>query len=483
MTASRINPGFAAAALLALLLGYGAAEFGPKLLLLAVATPCALLLMARPQWCFWLLVASIPVTVELGSGVTVTKLLVPLVIASVLVNAVMRRCPWPNPIGSVTAVTGTVFFAVVGLSVVLATLGTNASFDSIRANRELGAYATRMLLFVLTLSMLRSDNDVRNVSIAIVVAAVVEALVVIAQVHFRLVLPGDWRAAAISNVEGTTGDFRAEGTTAHPIYLAGYLQMVLPFAVLVPLRAKPLGRIIAVVCCALLLYAWSLAVSRSSMLGIVAMVATALCVWSRVGRALVLSAAVVFLLALAAHGWNLTDLAQTIEQLRHFGQGLRADQLQSTASSLQFRLESSAGGWNLFLANPFTGVGLGQAIHVYMAYLPAWATSPFHPQDIHNAFLGVAAETGFLGLGALLALWGLALRGIHAAWNDAVLGAYARTLLVVLVGQAVFLALTPMVRDMWFTVPLGAALGQIMQTRMRARTEAGAKAVPSAVIA
>ena len=68
MTASRINPGFAAAALLALLLGYGAAEFGPKLLLLAVATPCALLLMARPQWCFWLLVASIPVTVEYEGG-------------------------------------------------------------------------------------------------------------------------------------------------------------------------------------------------------------------------------------------------------------------------------------------------------------------------------------------------------------------------------------------------------------------------------
>ncbi|MDO9316067.1 MAG: O-antigen ligase family protein [Burkholderiaceae bacterium] len=473
MTALRIQPGTLLAAGLAVGLGFAAAELGTKALALVIAAPCAVLLLAQPRWSFWLLIASIPVTVDFGSGLTVTRLVIPLVVASIVGNAILRRCPWPNPVGSPAALTGTLFFVAIALSVATASLMHGALVDGVRVNKEFTGYVTRMVLFLLTLGMVRSDEDVRDVTRVMVIAGVIEALVVMAQVHFRLVLPGDWRSTAINNVEGTSGDFRAEGTTPHPIYLAGYLQMVLPFAMLVGLQARLGGRLLALGAVALLMYAWSAAVSRSSMLGLVAMAATALCIWSRVGRALVIGCAVALVLALAVHGWSLTDLAQTIEHLRNFGSHLRADQLTSSAGSLQFRMESSVGGWNLFLAHPLTGVGLGQALYVYMAFLPIWADSPFHPQDIHNAFVGVAAEAGLLALLTLLALWAFALRGVQAAWRDPVLGPYARTLLVVLVGQLVFVCLTPMVRDMWFTVAFGAALGQIMKHKVRTRPAEG----------
>lgn len=468
MTALRIPTGTLAAGALAVGLGFAAAQMGSKTLALVIAAPCVLLLLARPQWSFWLLVASIPVTVDFGSGLTVTRLVIPLVVASILCNAVLRRCPWPNPLGSPAALTGALFFLAIGLSVVMASVLHGSSVDGVRVNKELTGYLTRLVLFMLTLAMVRRDSDVRAVTWVMVIAGVVEALVVVAQVHFRLVLPGDWRSTAISNVEATSGDFRAEGTTPHPIYLAGYLQMVLPFALLLAWQARLGTRLLVWAGVALLMYAWSAAVSRSSMLGLVAMAAAALCIWSRAGRALVVAGAIAFVLALSAHGWSLTDLAQTIEQLRNFGSNLRADQITSSAGSLQFRMESSIGGWNLFLAQPLTGAGLGQALYAYVAHLPAWASSPFHPQDIHNAFIGVAADAGFFALALLVALWVLTLRGIRAAWSDPVLGPYARTLLVVLIGQFVFLCLNPMVRDMWFTLALGAAFGQIMKHKATA---------------
>lgn len=463
MSPLRLHPGLPAAALLSVGLGFASAELGPRALAAVIALPCALLLLMQPRWSFWALIASIPVTVDFGSGITVTRVLLPLVIVSIVGNALLRRCAWPNPFGSPPALAGTLFFCAIALSAVTARALHGSFADGERINKELTAYLTRAVLYMLTLSMLRTPGDVRSAIRVLVVAGVAEALVVMAQVHLRLVLPGDWRSTAVNNIEGTSGAFRAEGTTPHPIYLAGYLQMVLPFAVLLALQARLGVRLLLAGCIALMLYAWSAAVSRSSMLGLVAMAAVVMCIASRLGRAIVVGAVIAAVLALSAHGWSVTDLADTIGRLRHFGSGLRADQLTSTAGSLQFRLESWLGGWGVFLAYPFTGAGLGQAFHVYQPYLPGWAESPFHPQDIHNAFIGVAADVGAPGLAGLLGLWCFALAGVRAAWHDPAMGPYARALLVALLGQVVFLFMNPMVRDMWFTVGLGAALGQVMR--------------------
>lgn len=68
MTALRMQPGTLAAALLAIGLGFAASELGSKALMLGIAVPCVLLLLARPRWSFWLLIASIPVTVDFDPG-------------------------------------------------------------------------------------------------------------------------------------------------------------------------------------------------------------------------------------------------------------------------------------------------------------------------------------------------------------------------------------------------------------------------------
>ena len=483
MLAQRISPTIPVTVTAGILLGAAIGVVGTRALLLIAGAPVLMLLLWQPKWSFWLLVATIPVTIDFGGGLTVTRIIIPLVGLCILSNALLRRCPWPNPVGSSAARIGTLFFLSVLLALTVAWLNQTVPLDTVGLNTELAGYATRLALFFVTLSFVQRPRDVRQVLIVLVVSGVLESLIVVAQMHFRLVLPGDWRFSAWANVASTGGTFRAEGTTPHPVFLAGFLQMVLPFAVLFLLRARriilKLALAVAVV---LILYAWYAAYSRSSLVAIVLMVAVAVFLFSGWGRALVITGGLAFLVLLAAHGWSLPDLAQTFEDIRNFGAAVRRGQLTSGAGSLQFRLESSAGGWNLFMANPLFGVGLAQAIHQYLPYLPHWAVTPFHPVAIHNAFLEVAAESGIMALLFFSSLWLLAFRGVLSAWNDRRLAPYARALFIALVGQFMFVIMTPMVRDVWFTLPLAAACGQIMAARARDRQPSPLPAAPDATL-
>lgn len=465
------SPNIPIVLIVGMVLGLATGLFGLKALLLIVGAPVVLLLLLHPQWCFWLLVAAIPVTIDFGQGLTVTRVVIPVVALGILSNALIRRCPWPNPLGSTAARVGSLFFLSILLSLAVAWLTQRVPLDMLRLNKELAGYATRVAMFFVTLSFVRRPQDVRQVVLVLVLVGILEALIVVAQIHFRLVLPGDWRFSSIARVDSTEGTFRAEGTTPHPIYLAGFLQMVLPFAVLLLLRARLFWRLPLATAIALMLYAWYAAYSRSSLLALVLMLAVALYFFTRFGRAVVVIGFLGFLALLAAHAWSLPDLAQTLEEIRHFGKAVRSDQLTSVAGSLQFRIESSVGGWNLFMAHPLFGVGLAQAIHEYMQYLPGWAVSPFHPEVIHNSFFEVASENGVFALFFLLWLWFIAFRGVASAWNDPELSFYARALFVALVGQVFFLSMTPMVRDIWFTLPLAAAFGEIMTVKARKRED------------
>lgn len=467
---------------LALALGTAIALAGGKALLAIVALPVFALLLIRPELCLWVLVAVIPVTIDFGGGITVTRMVLPPILAAIFFNAAAQRCPWPNPFASQAGRTALVFMSAIGVGIVLSDAPV---FDTESFTREVSGYLTRFVLFFVTLSLVRSARDIRNVLWVLIAVSVIEALVTIAQVHFRFVLPGDWRAAAQSKIDIGNQGFRAEGTTPHPIFLAGFLQMVLPFIMLMLLRARGVARPLLAGCLLLLLYAWFNTYSRSSFIGMAVMLVAAAWLWWSFSRTLLIGAAIAFIAALAAHGWSLPDLAGTIEQIRGIGETFKRGDLYASSGSFQFRLESWAGGLNLFLEHPLTGVGLGQARFNYVPLLPDWATSEIHPEAIHNAFIEVAAEEGLFGLIPLLMLWVIAFRAIARGWNDPELGDYARALFIALLGQIAFLAFTPMVRDMWFTLALAAAMGHILQStrvresQVRDGTRNSATAIPS----
>lgn len=458
--------------LLAGALGWLVSNMGMKAPLAVAFVPLLAALVMHPRWAFWLLIASIPVTIDFGSGLTVSRVVVPLVVTSIAIAVAVRRCPPIRPLRTPAGRAASLMLASIIISAVTMRLGGDWRLDAELANKDLTAYVTRFTLFFITLMMVREERDLRNALRVLVITGALEALVVLAQVHFRLALPGDWRFSAKLNIVDSEGTFRAEGTTAHPVYLAGYLQMVLPVALLLAAQARGFERGLYAASFGLMLYAWSAAYSRSSLLGLVAMAALAAVIWSRLGRIVVVACSTLLVLGLSAHGWSVTDFAQTLEELRHIGQEVHKDQLSPVASSLQFRLESSVGGLLLFLEHPWWGVGLGQARHHYVPLLPSWAISLFHPNAIHNAFLEVASELGIIGFVAFLAIWWHALRGVALAWNHPRLAATARVMALVLTGQATLLLMTPMVRDVWFSLALTAALGAVAQSEPATRAQA-----------
>ena len=135
--------------------------------------------------------------------------------------------------------------------------------------------------------------------------------------------------------------------------------------------------------------------------------------------------------------------------------------VNEASGSWQFRIESIVGGWNLLWAHPWFGVGFGQSISHYTKYLPSWADHPFHPATIHNLFLEVGSELGIFALSAFIGLWVSAFVSLKRGLRIPELRPYAILLCSILLGQVAFLMVTPMVREIWLTLPMAIAIGQM----------------------
>ncbi len=148
-------------------------------------------------------------------------------------------------------------------------------------------------------------------------------------------------------------------------------------------------------------------------------------------------------------------------------QGLfgKAD-LNEGSGSFAFRRESIVGGWNLFWAHPWFGVGFGQAINHYVKYLPSWADHYYHPAVIHNMFLEVASELGIFSLSAFIGLWVCAFVSLKQGLKNPDVRPYAVLLSSILAGQMIFLMITPMVREIWLTLPMAMAIGYMAKNKM-----------------
>ncbi len=441
-----------------LLLGSASVALGIKSLALVAAAVAVAFMAIHPAGSLYMMVATIPMALDFGGGLTVTRITAPLALVLVFINAATRRCPWPRLLQWPEGVLAAAFIGMVLVSVSYAP-------DKALAVTELGPCAVLAALFYLTLTFTRDPRDLDRLAWILVAVALVEMLVTLAQVHYRFVMPGSWRPAALENIDVTSKGFRAEGTTAHPIFLAGFFQMALPFFFLLLWRTRHTWlRVGLVLSVPLVLYAWKSAYARSSMIGMAAMLLAAMALSSRIGRIAVLVGSAAGAALLAAYGFSVEDIIRDVDSIEVLHEMFKGADLYGSVDSFRFRIESWAGGFNLFLAHPWTGVGIGQAVTSYMPYLPGWAQSPAHPTEIHNVFIEAACELGVLALAALVGLWVLAFASLRRALRDPRLRAYAQTLLVVLVGQLAFLTFTPMVRDIWFTLPLAIALGRMART-------------------
>lgn len=454
---------FTAPTLVGAALGASVLALSTKALAMVIAGTAFATMASSAIFPYYILVATIPVQVDLLGGITVTKLITPLAIGMVMFNALVHRGPWPVIARWPSGYLAALFFVTSMVSLFLA--------EGVRGlPGEAAKIPVYGALFFLTLTFNRTAGDLRRLLWVITITGVVEALITAAQVHYGFVMPGDWRRNIGSPSEGgvegsfmsiSEGKVRAEGTTAHPIFLAGFFLMAMPCTTFLMLSEKdPWIKAVLGAMLGLMAYAWFYTFARSSIIGFVFLILVALWFHSKLVRRLSVVAIVLAITGTLSYQvlseWFQAGI-QTVESQRLFG---NAD-LNEGSGSFAFRRESIVGGWNLFQAHPWFGVGFGQAINHYVKYLPSWADHYYHPAVIHNVFLEVASELGVFALSAFIGLWVWAFVCLKRGLRIPALRPYAVLLTSILLGQITFLMITPMVREIWLTLPMAIAIGHM----------------------
>lgn len=448
------------------ILGAMSLALSTKALALLIAALIGVVMIMSSTVAYYALVASIPVQVDFLGGITVTKLIVPAVLGVVILNALIHRGPWPFVSRGPAGFFACTFLLASGTSVILA-----------QGLHQLPGEAARIpvfgSLFFLTLAFIRTPADFRRLLWVIAATGTIEALITAAQVRYGFVLPGDWRQnlgqPGEKGVDGTLsaileGKIRAEGTTAHPILLASYFLMTIPCTVcLLITEESRLKRFLLAGMAVLMCYGWYYTFARSSMIGFATMVVVAASFYSKAARTLVCVGIGIFLTGLLSYQAISGFFSTGVDAFEGQNWFEGAD-VNSASDSWQFRIESIVGGWNLFLAHPWFGVGAGQSIWNYLPYLPSWAISTSHPSTIHNIFLEVGSELGIFALGAFVGLWVWAFVCIRRAFHVSEARSYAILMWGLLLGQMSFVMITPMVREVWLTIPMAISLGYMNRT-------------------
>ncbi|MFH1266020.1 MAG: O-antigen ligase family protein [Planctomycetota bacterium] len=105
------------------------------------------------------------------------------------------------------------------------------------------------------------------------------------------------------------------------------------------------------------------------------------------------------------------------------------------AESVKLRPVLAVVAWNMFLDRPWVGCGFGQYDDEQIYYLADRSSGlrleKARPFAQHNVFLSLLAETGVVGLGLFLTLWGLWIRDAWRVWRSRAAPLWARQLVLV----------------------------------------------------
>ncbi len=193
----------------------------------------------------------------------------------------------------------------------------------------------------------------------------------------------------------------------NPDFLAGFLLLVWPVGLALYFRAgQPITKMVWILTTALSLGALFLTRSKAGILGL--------------GFGIILFL-VFFLLGTKAEGEGknqrnslLLLLGGTFLLGAYPAVQILGPLADPQNPSVVFRRQLWSGVWKMILDHPLTGVGFGTFSALYPAYRPlslmmGQTQRSYEVNDPHNWVLSWIAQTGFIGLGLLLAFWGAVL--------------------------------------------------------------------------
>src|SRR5262245_44698686 len=303
-------------------------------------------------------------------------------------------------------------FAVLYGMVILASylLADNAS----GVEKELLRHLAVMTLFYLVIRLVRTMQQLKMLVVATSLAVAVSGSIsVVEQATGRTLL----KPAAVEDEEPgrRIGASSTSATTTGQMMLAG-AGMALVLALRVPRPRKAFFLILATAGIAGMV----LANSRSaSLIGIVGLVWVLL----KLRGHRRLPAILVVSLLLAATVLPVI-VARQEQRFARFSLG--------EDYTLRRRLGYQLVGLDLVASHPLLGVGVGNFRHLYMSQAYRWMPArTLLPRDLANMYLGVATESGLLGLACFVGMLGSALLGlaqVRRSSSDPEVAAYAEAL-------------------------------------------------------
>jgi O-antigen ligase len=262
------------------------------------------------------------------------------------------------------------------------------------AFKEVIKWTEVLAVLILAVSLIPSLRVIWGIAWAMIGAGICQALL------------GYWQWIQVTGSHSASADsLRVFGTFGQPNPFAGYLN----FALLLALAFLLLGRRLQERCLAgaaavIIAFAAILADSRGAELGLAIAVILLVIVALHRERVAVLTLLIgTPLLVIAWFGHIIpSHIRESLLQQVTLGP------VDAANFSVQERLAHWVAGLRMFRAHPILGVGAGNYSAAYAHYQvsPDWFEALGHA---HNYYINAAAETGILGLLAILALVGISL--------------------------------------------------------------------------
>jgi O-antigen ligase len=324
-----------------------------------------------------------------GSVASPTEVVVAALTVAWLVKCATERIhPWR----------GIPWTAFIGFFLLAILLSVSQATDLRASARELIKWIELAVVFLAAVGMLRTRREILLSVAALVVGAVSQALLGIAQ----LALSHGPAAFAAERAF-----LRAYGSFDQPNPFAGYLNMVLPLALMLAILSG--GRMrnrwgLAALLIGLALLASE---SRGALLAGVIALSIVLGVLSRRFRSILWLATLLGLIVAwaATFGLSVGPIQRVLDSIGFTG--VDFGNVTNANFSAVERVAHWLAGVRMFAAHPLLGVGIGNYGAAYPQFHPrGWYASLDHA---HNYYINIAAEAGIIGLVAYVLLAGSAL--------------------------------------------------------------------------
>ena len=335
-----------------------------------------------------------------------------------------RRRPtgWERPI---------LFLAIFGIPVILSlTFARNMS----GAYEGLADYLKCVLIVLIITSLLHRGIALRRVIWTLIGAGIFLAIINIYQYETRTFHNSYWgfAQAELGNITGKFSDYRIAGPLGSP---NAFAQILIPLVGISFERfcneKKRTLRLIAA--CAMIACSFAIVYtfSRGALIGLAVMMAIMLFrlkLKPTIFVSMAILAIFIFFLLPAEYTERMKGLAD-----------VPLSKSEQRDGSIQGRTSEYIAGWRMFVDHPLRGVGSGNYTEYYQDYSQKIGLDiRLQNRSPHNLYLGLAAETGIIGLFTFVALLWFTFGGLkqaHKRLSDAGLKDSAGMVLGLMMGM------------------------------------------------